>query len=107
MPPKDYFWSTIGLQFIQPFRPDSLSYLFGPVYLFIPAIIIWLLGLFFRIKIILIARKLTPNAALEIIFWLLWAFFIFNKQAFANYYFSLYLLTLFTTVAFLPRKEEA
>ena len=104
--PKDYFWSTFGLQFVQPFRPDSLSYLFGPVYLFIPAILLWLLGLFFRIKIILNEHKLTPNAALELVFWLLWAFFIFNKQAFANYYFSLYLLTLFTAGAFLTRKEK-
>jgi len=104
--PKDYFWSTFGLQFVQPFRPDSLSYLFGPVYLFIPAILLWLLGLFFRIKIILNEHKLTPNAALELVFWLLWAFFIFNKQAFANYYFSLYLLTLFTAGAFLTHKEK-
>jgi len=83
-----------------------LSYLFGPVYLFIPAILLWLLGLFFRIKIILNEHKLTPNAALELVFWLLWAFFIFNKQAFANYYFSLYLLTLFTAGAFLTHKEK-
>lgn len=104
--PKDYFWSTFGLQFVQPFRPDSLSYLFGPFYLLIPAILLWLLGLFFRIKIIHNEHKLTPNASLELVFWLLWAFFIFNKQAFANYYFSLYLLTLFTAGSFFPHKEK-
>ena len=104
--PQAYLWSTCGLQFFQPFRPDSLSYLFGPVYLLIPGAIIWLLGLLTRIKTILNEKKLTPNAALEVMFWLLWAFFIFNKQAFANYYFSLYLLTLFTAGAFLTHKEK-
>jgi len=102
--PQAYFWSTFGLQFVQPFRPDSLSYLFGPLYLLTAGIFLWFLGLFFRIKNILKERKLTPHSALEIVFWLLWAFFIFNKQAFANYYFSLYLLTLFTAGAFLSRK---
>jgi hypothetical protein len=104
--PQAYLWSTFGLQFLQPFRPDSLSYLFGPVYLLILGVIIWLFGLLTRIKTILNEHKLTPNAALELVFWLLWAFFIFNKQAFANYYFSLYLLTLFTAVAFLPHKGK-
>jgi uncharacterized membrane protein (DUF106 family) len=83
-----------------------LSYLFGPVYLLILGVIIWLFGLLNRIKTILEENKLTPNAALELVFWLLWAFFIFNKQAFANYYFSLYLLTLFTAGAFLTHKEK-
>jgi hypothetical protein len=104
--PKAYLWSTFGLQFFQPFRPDSLSYLFGPVYLLILGAIIWLFGLLTRIKTILNEHKLTPNAALEIVFWLLWAFFIFNKQAFANYYFSLYLLLLFTAGRFLSYKEK-
>lgn len=72
--PQGYLWSTFGLQFLQPFRPDSLSYLFGPVYLLILGVIIWLLGLLTRIKTILNEHKLTPNAALELIFWLLWAF---------------------------------
>jgi hypothetical protein len=104
--PYAYLWSTFGLQFIQPFRPDSLSYLFGPIYLLISGIFLWLLGLFFRIKIIINENKLTQNAALELVFWLLWAFFIFNKQAFANYYFSLYLLILFTGGSFLSHKEK-
>jgi len=104
--PKAYLWSTFGLQFFQPFRPDSLSYLFGPVYLLILGAIIWLFGLLTRIKTILNEHKLTPNAALEIVFWLLWAFFIFNKQAFANYYFSLYLLLLFTAGRFLSYKGK-
>ena len=105
--PQAYFWSTFGLQIVQPFRPDSLSYLFGPLYLLTAGVFLWFLGLFFRIKNILKERKLTPHSALEIVFWLLWAFFIFNKQAFANYYFSLYLLTLFTAGAFLSRKGRA
>jgi hypothetical protein len=92
---------------VQPFRPDSLSYLFGPFYLLTAGIFLWFLGLFFRIKNIRMERKLTPHSALEIGFWLLWAFFIFNKQAFANYYFSLYLLTIFTAGAFLSRKGRA
>jgi len=104
--PQAYLWSTLGLQFLQPFRHDSLSYLFGPVYLLILAAIIWLFGLLTRIKTILNEHKLTPNAALDVVFWLLWAFFIFNKQAFANYYFSLYLLLLFTAGRFLLYKEK-
>ena len=104
--PSAYLWSTFGLQFIQPFRSDSLSYLFGPIYLLISGIFLWLLGLFFRIKIILKEKELTQNAALELVFWLIWAFFIFNKQAFANYYFSLYLLILFTGGSFLSQKEK-
>ena len=104
--PQAYLWSTFGLQFLQPFRPDSLSYLFGPVYLLILGVVIWLFGLLTRIKTILNEHRLTPIAALELVFWLLWAFFIFNKQAFANYYFSLYLLTLFTAGAFLTHKEK-
>jgi hypothetical protein len=104
--PQAYLWSTFGLQFLQPFRPDSLSYLFGPVYLLILGAIIWLFGLLTRIKTILNEHKLTPNAALDVVFWLLWAFFIFNKQALANYYFSLYLLLLFTAGRFLLYKEK-
>lgn len=106
MSPHAYFWSTFGLQFVQPFRPDSLSYLFGPVYLLIAGVFLWVLGLYFRIKNIIDEHKLTTNTAFELIFWLLWAFFIFNKQAFANYYFSLYLLILFSAGAFLFHKER-
>jgi len=75
--------------------------------LLIAGVFLWVLGLYFRFKNILDEHKLTPNTAFELILWLLWAFFIFNKQAFANYYFSLYLLILFSAGAFSLHKERA
>ncbi|NBS54806.1 hypothetical protein EBT23_04490 [bacterium] len=105
--PKDYLWSVFGLQFIQPFRPDSLSFLFGPGYLTILAVGIWLLGLIPRIRLLAAAPRYSAYATFGFLHWTLWAFFIFNKQAFANYFFTLYLLTLWITKDFLnPKKAE-
>ena len=102
--PGDYLWSVFGLQFIQPFRPDSLSFFFGPT---LPAVLVavfWLLGLPPRLRDFLSYPRFSPESAMGLLHWLLWAFFIFNKQAFANYFFTLYLLTLWLSGNYLQRR---
>ena len=101
--PNEYLWSVFGLQFVQPFRPDSLSFLFGPNSLLIIACICWLLGLWPRIQSMQASPRFQPSAVFDFVYWALWAFFIFNKQSFANYMFTLYLLTLWVSGKYLDR----
>ncbi|MBV8782089.1 MAG: hypothetical protein JO353_11895 [Phycisphaerae bacterium] len=82
------FWqSTITLQFHQPFRWDSISYLalIGEAHIPKPAQVAIPFGIFFAaIHLVLWLRKsLTFSAAIAFCFLL---FFAFNKQAFGNYY---------------------
>lgn len=101
--PEPYLWSVFGLQFIQPLRPDSLSFFFGPKYLMILAAAFWLMGFIFRCRTLLKTPSFSSPAAMEWMHWLLWGFFIFNKQAFANYFFTLYLVTLWVSGNYLNR----
>jgi len=78
--------STLRLQMAQPYRPDSLSFLawwgsnrpgwIGPWWLAFAAMLV--AGIFAR------WRKLSFTATLTLCYF---AFFAFNKQAFANYYY--------------------
>lgn len=104
--PNDYLWSVFGLQFAQPFRPDSLSFLFGPNYLLIFACIFWLVGIWPRARSMLTTPRFHPTAVFDFIYWGLWAFFIFNKQSFANYMFTLYLLTLWVSGKYLDQTQR-
>lgn len=102
--PGAYLWSVFGLQFIQPFRPDSLSFFFGPTYLMVLAASLWLLGFGPRCRSLLAAPRFSAQATVAVLYWLLWGFFIFNKQAFANYFFTLYMLTLWISGDYFNRR---
>lgn len=102
--PGAYLWSVFGLQFIQPLRPDSLSFFFGPTILMIFGASFWLLGIIPRCRGLLATPRFSPQASMSLLHWLLWGFFIFNKQAFANYFFTLYVLTLWVSGNYLGRR---
>jgi len=95
--PKAYLWSAFQIQFVQPVRTDSLSFLFASAPALLGALLVWVAGL-----IALVRRPLLlfcdPNMRLLLLGWLLFAFFAFNKQAFANYYFSLLTILAFASV---------
>jgi hypothetical protein len=95
--PKAYLWSAFQIQFVQPVRTDSLSFLFTPVPALIGAFLVWLTGLIaiLRRPVLLFS---DPDRRLLLLGWLLFAFFAFNKQAFANYYFSLLTILAFASV---------
>jgi hypothetical protein len=86
--PRPFMESVVTLQLYQPFRPDSLSYLAwvairgGPVLsgalAFVAAAVALVLALW------LTAR--TPAGVAAGVALVYYAFFAFNKQAFANYY---------------------
>ena len=94
---KVYLWSCFQLQFVQPVRTDSLSFLFAPPTILIGAILVWVAGL---VALVRRPRVLLedPDRRLLLLGWLLFAFFAFNKQAFANYYFSLLTILAFAAV---------
>jgi hypothetical protein len=103
MGPKAYLWSAFQIQFVQPVRTDSLSFLFAPTPVLIGALLVWVAGL-----IALVRRPALlfcdPDRRLLMLGWLLFAFFAFNKQAFANYYFSL--LTILAFASILPFNKK-
>jgi hypothetical protein len=83
-----FFHSAIELQFRQPFRPDSLSYVAWMGQAFWPKdaiVAIPFTLLFASMGLVLWRRKNTGFAAAVAFCFLL--FFAFSKQAFANYYF--------------------
>lgn len=101
-----YLWSCFTIQFVQPVRPDSLSFLFSHGGLLPAALVIWLCGLvpFLRHPVLLMQ---SANARFLLLAWLLFGFFAFNKQAFANYYFSLIsVLALGSTLPFSTSKTQ-
>jgi hypothetical protein len=83
------FWhSVVELQFLQPFRPDALSYLSWVGRSFWSAraiVLIPFAALSFTMGLVLWRRRSIGFAGAVAICFLL--FFAFNKQAFANYYF--------------------
>jgi hypothetical protein len=87
--PRAFIESVVTLQFYQPFRHDALSYPawiasrggppLGGVIAFVPAAVAVI------VSVTLAAR--TPAGTAGAIALVYFAFFAFNKQAFANYYF--------------------
>jgi hypothetical protein len=94
---KAYLWSAFQIQFVQPVRTDSLSFLFAPAPALIGALLVWVAGLIAHVRRPALLFS-DPNRRLLLLGWLLFAFFAFNKQAFANYYFSLLTILAFASV---------
>lgn len=98
-----FFRSAVQMQFKQPFRADSLSYLvavleatgrqLSPILGFIALI----LGLFYGRRA---PRNASSFAAAGAVAFL--GFFAFNKQAFANYYFWVFGLLIAAVAVALP-----
>ena len=86
--PSAFWHSVVELQFLQPFRPDALSYLswVGRSFWSPGAIVlIPFAALVLAMALVLWRRRSIGFAAAVAFCFLL--FFAFNKQAFANYYF--------------------
>jgi hypothetical protein len=102
---RDVVW----FQFLQPFRPDSLSYL---AYLAQSTGIVlgsWV-GFVAAIPVLVLAIWRAPRtvsgfaAASAVVFF---TFVVFNKQAFANYYFFIKaVLATAAAVAFVPARKD-
>jgi hypothetical protein len=88
---RPFFHSVVALQFFQPFRDDALSYLVSLTKLGGPPLpsSIAFIAAFLATGLSLWRLPRSPEGfagALALVFF---AFFAFNKQAFANYYFFL------------------
>jgi hypothetical protein len=86
--PKAFMWSVVQLQFYQPFRGESLSYLAWWVSRGHPLPPLWVP---FACTAVALALALwraprTPAGFAAATGWVYGVFFAFNKQAFSNYY---------------------
>jgi hypothetical protein len=84
----EFFRSTVIVQFAQPFRLDALSYMaqLGRYGIRIPG---WVPFLLTAAAIVFVVRKApaTTTAISSAVAFVLIVFFVFNKNAFCNYYY--------------------
>ena len=84
----EFFRSTVIVQFAQPFRLDALSYMaqLGRYGIRIPG---WVPFLLTAAAIVFVVRKApaTTTAICSAVAFVLIVFFVFNKNAFCNYYY--------------------
>jgi hypothetical protein len=87
--PKAFMWSVVELQFHQPFRMDSLSYLSWWVTQGHPPPPVWIAfaGTGLAILLALWRAPRTPAGFAASVAFVYCVFFALNKQAFANYYY--------------------
>jgi hypothetical protein len=103
-----FYRSVVQMQFKQPFRPDSLSYLVTVLRAGSPQLSP-IVGFAALLIALVAALKVAPRYAAS------WcgaggvaflAFFAFNKQAFANYYFWVFSLLIAAVAVALPPTVE-
>ncbi|WP_224243661.1 hypothetical protein [Hyalangium gracile] len=87
--PKAFIWSVVELQFHQPFRRDSLSYLSWWVAQGRPQPPVWIAfaGTGVALALALWRAPRTPAGFAAAVALVYCVFFALNKQAFANYYY--------------------
>lgn len=104
-----FYRSAVQMQFKQPFRTDSLSYLVSIMHFGGPQLTP-LVGFVALILAVVVALKAAPRQAAG------WCgagglaymlFFAFNKQAFANYYFWVFSLLIAAVAVALPGQLES
>ena len=106
--PKAFWRSVVALQFYQPFRVDALAYLSwwaqrghpqpSSAIAFVAALIANALSLW--------RLPRTPAGFAFAVALILFLFFVFNKQAFCNYYFAVIGAFAVTLAACTPREES-